>query len=246
MASDFFARLVERTLGPGGAVRPRLDHAFVPSTAPPDPPGPARGIGLPPRAVDRRSTAPPLDAVLSVPIQAESDERQVGAAAPPEASPPTRPGRSERQRPATPVSVGPSAADRGADVAAPPSDGVTSVVQEIEEFGARPGAMQEPRRALGRVRVPSSHREPAGDDGAAVMTLRPLLPSDRPAEHLKGRREPATEAPGDEPSPEPPVVHVDIGRIEVRAAAPPVRPRRAESGLMSLKDYLRHDEPGRR
>jgi len=230
MPSDFFTRLVERTLHPAGTVRPRLDAPFVPS--PPEPVESYPAARAEHRRLIRRDDPAARAADRPVP-----PEREPEAGARPSASATTREASgspaaetSERRRPAPHGADRASTADVGADdehreAVAPAEDvDVVAVVRPASgrAAGAGPG---HPRT--------SPPRPDDGDSAPAPRTPRRLLPATARAARLEHRVAP------DETEPEPGVVRIDIGRVEVKATPPPAPPPgRVESTLMSLADYL--------
>lgn len=232
MPPDFFTRLVERTVRPGATVRPRLASPFVPFAPEPAPSPSATDAEALPRpdipapvaiAADLPSRPERGPDTGTVPVAAATREEAGSAAA----------DGDERRRPALLVAASASAlvvGDADEEHAAP-----ARLSREPASVAAARPAAHRAVEASPEPRRPARSRPDDGDGAPAHRTPRPLLPAARAAARVEQPVEP-DESDG-EPA-EPPVVRVDIGRIEVKAAPPPVSPGRVESSLMSLSDYL--------
>jgi hypothetical protein len=112
--------------------------------------------------------------------------------------------------------------------------------------------LKEPRRGLQRKVEASNAAEDRGEN--ARQSPRPVAPAREPfaptvVATSPQRPEPATAAPSHQ-SAGPPTIRITIGRVEVRAVAPPAAavatPRIAGRPRMSLEDYLKERSGGRR
>lgn len=246
--TDFMHRLASRALGDGPALSPRLPSWFEPVAGTAAVPAIDLGDAEMPHA-PRQATTPP-----EPPATTHAVPRATAEATP------SMPARHAPASNAKPPSV--SAAPRGV------AHGERGPVA-IEVREARPPAKAEPSSTLKIMRAPSAdtvHPAPAAMPGrvdapkaeAPVrqlpsngVLLPPTAPVFPPARHDVAAREPHPEARmrGGDPSmarraapPAEPVVHVSIGRIEVRAApspAPAPARRREERAIGGLDDYLR-------
>jgi hypothetical protein len=228
MPSDFFARLLERTVRPGATVQPRLATPFLAVGPEPvqTPTAPAEDRRRAARHVPHPGAdAPPgPEAEAPAPHAADVDGDQAPAVA----------AVREDGRPAPREADGPRPLVAGDEVDAD-REGPATPDDSVVETTARPrsgrGGPEDgaARPRTSRARVGASHVRPA------PRAPRLLLPPVPPA--ARGDDGAAIDADGREASPEPPVVRIDIGRVEVTATPLPA-PARAENRLMSLADYL--------
>lgn len=258
--TDFLTRLAERSLGVGEVVQPRPASLFDPRGAVDAPtlvgdlevverriavrpsqtpaqraaaPQPAEG----PRAAAERLPAPPPGAVDAPgPVESsggsEPHSAQTAAAA---SAPP-------------PPSVAPAlAAEAAGDDARPPAPVPTTVVVqatrvELREPDGTPP--ERPRRRAHTAQVPPPSVPARPPDGGE----RELAASSSPAAlEPDWRNAPPAPAQARAPAAETPVVHVTIGRVDVRAVLPAPPPERAaprHRPRLTLDEYLRKD--GRR
>ncbi|BBX69949.1 hypothetical protein [Mycolicibacterium psychrotolerans] len=123
-----------------------------------------------------------------------------------------------------------------------------------DPMSPRPESHHKPvqARAVGTTPVPSVSPPPLADTDHAQLPLRPrpILPQVPAAPAFPASAPPRPDLTAGEPTREtgrgPDVVHISIGRVEVRAAAPapvavapaPTRPD-ASAPTLSLADYLR-------
>lgn len=264
--SDFLRDLVGRTLGAHDVVRPRLASTFESGGIAP-PPVPMEPLEV---EVARQALSPPPTvrrSVAAVPREVAPAQRESSPAQPPPAksaaSSTTLPQRVEE---GAASAAGP--APRGAPVAAVPEPRGTEPaaraavdVPSVSE-PARPPA-QVPGRSAPSPRAapvpePSAATQPPGPATARarvvktrVVERRGETPS-RAAElpEASERARPTVESAAGAPEVESaePVVHVHIGRIEVRTPAAAQRPRapRPREPRLSLDDYLAQSRQGRR
>jgi hypothetical protein len=246
--SDFLDRLAARAIGSesaggGSALAPRLPSLFEPLQRAPIMPLPDDGE-TPPRqqetvlAASVTPTTTPMRPPYA-PTAAAVNTSRVPAAAP-EAKPAPTPARAAASPPRD--AMRPSART---DVPAPPS---------IAEHTAVPPAPTEvfvplpvrPRETRIAVEQRESVAPPHPAHGALLPASTPVFgatragdAADRPA-HASALRTPAAPTGHGHAASEP-VVHVSIGRIEVRAAPPSATPPRRRDGPQpsSLDDYLR-------
>ena len=240
--SDFLDRLAARAIGGEAALAPRLPSLFEPlarapsmatadegeapartrdasrlpppaAAPPPRPPVPAREL-IEPRA-PRPSPAEP--APLPLPARAAADAP--GASMPPSRA--AAPARAMAAEP-SPARSAPDSAVATPTSVAPRAARLTPVRHESMQPPAAIGALlPAPTPVFATTHAATA---PAQPGRTAAMRLR------RDAQAAQGNR-----AGGE------PVVHVSIGRLEVRAAPAAVAPPRRRDGPQpgSLDDYLR-------
>jgi hypothetical protein len=236
--SDYLTRLAARALGRAEVVQPRLPSLFEAAASP---------------ALDEHviREAPPRDSGTIRPAPPWSPGRPVAEPASPgdlSASPGGRPDMPSRVRPAPPADD----AEPSSDAAPPPGtaamfardrdaarardayDGAGLEDGRAERRDARPSPADVPPD-LAQPVAPPRHRADAtrseARDAAPARGLRPAVAVERPA------RENA------------PSVRVTIGRVEVRAVAPPPprpAPARPRAPRLSLEEYVRLRDEGRR
>jgi hypothetical protein len=275
--SDFLRDLVGRTLGVRDVVRPRPASAFERSPVEPAliaPPAPRVETAflesvdeVAPPAREWRATGAP-GRVAPAPLQASASEPRVRefsqpgpgvAPAPiygrsePTAVPSTTatapPARAPFEQPAEPAVHEPRRGRADSTTAGP--TGRRATPSPSAASSAEPPAAAEPADPP----EPADPAEPAAARARLVETRLAERRVDAPSPAAPGRaadpsaprrRRPA-DPPAAEPTPEP-VVHVHIGRIEVRGPAAPAWPQapRPREPLLSLDDYLAQTSPRRR
>jgi hypothetical protein len=244
--SDFLARLAARAIGGEATLAPRLPSLFEPAphaptlptvddgaaatarhaTAPADDASPAAEPLRPPRAL------PPMqdDALRQTPVAQPATRLPPPAAAP--VSDRAMPVTAHAAPPATPTPALPAvarhAAPRPAPAHAEPPAAAPVLPRQTRIAPSRIEAASPPGGSLLPPPTPvfaAPRSAPARDRSDHAATIRP-----RPA--AAANRTPATSEP---------VVHVSIGRLEVRAAPAAATPprRRVEPRPASLDDYLR-------
>lgn len=257
--SDFFSTIAARSLSATPQVTPRLPTLFEPDRASsreleelafePEAPRavlPAPGVAAPsPSVTALRAPAVQLAAQRSLPAQAArlpaapiaplaSHQEQIPTALPqPDA--PRLPARAALDPPHAhaPSQVIEQAAAR---------DHVRSAPVEPAPAHPRPVADLLATLLPRSVQPTQPVVVPAVPRRDAATQLAPLTPlRESPVKPLTRRTAP-------EAAPALPTIQVTIGRIEVRAAAPdrPARPERSTAAVMSLDDYLRQRDGGRR
>jgi hypothetical protein len=242
--SDFLGRLAERQLAATPGVLPRVPPRFAPSA-----PTALSANLAPPLA------APPVQPPASGTDASHTIVKELRVEQAP-ASPlvPARPARPrESEQPASVESnVVPkhrAAADRRQEATAPPPVRRTEIIERF--VPARPrveaAASSEPAARVVVDRRPEPAETHRRADARVPVMPSPLVPpkADSPAMPPSA---PAEARPADRD--DSPVVKVTIGRVEVRAVAPPapVRERRAAPARprMSLEEYLERRHGGRR
>jgi len=268
----FLGDLIQRTLGEATGIAPRRASRFEPDNdalgaatveAPASAPAPARDT-ISPTPLPRPSPAPPRD------VETEFVEREAPFVVPQQ--PPEYPAAAAAERtaempppriaPAPPLPPERLAARREPSVSLPSvRSGHTpvqpppverhseTIVREISETRVESRTIERRLESLVREteRTEESHTTllvPAKPDAAVAPPPSPeartvIVPS-------AARSVPSKPVPVELPAAAPaaPVVHVTIGRVEVRAAAPAPAPRepRPREPRLNLEDYLRRRE----
>ena len=250
--TDFLGRLAERSLGVGELVRPRPASLFEPDSPAASLPieqvdevvgdrlGPVRRAGLPSPSPARAPAQPEgrvrlrgsePQSPLAAPPSAVPDARPAGGAEPALAGPPDRVTHPEIRRETSIPSATAATAAPADTTAAAESVVVRTLVRDVpypvesrhvELRGSEPQSPPRDHEAPGAL---ARAEAPSDPWFAAPASPTPLPPR----------------AAGAEPA-EPPVVHVTIGRVDVRAVVPPPsteppRPRRRPR--LTLEEYLR-------
>lgn len=239
--SDFLDRLAARAIGSETTLAPRLPSLFEPLQRAPVMP-PADAGEVPP---DRREAAPamravPVEAPTSATPASTSAQSAVAPVAPIEhvvAAVSASAAASAAQHASAPSIVGERAATPAVDHPAAPSVSVRPVMP------ASPPPVQ-PRLARVAPDRQETARTPA-PNGVLLPAPAPVFAATGAAstrsERTVAARAAAARAEGKADAAREPVVHVSIGRLEVRAtpaaAAPPRRRDGPQPG--SLDDYLR-------
>ncbi len=248
--SDFLTNLLNRSLGASAALRPRL-------------PGRFEAQGSPANAVPGEPLAPPANAApvsrapateapnahTSEPHHTAAPEHVQKLLVPPD---PTRPREAAASK-APPAPEGPRAH----------AQPTPEIVARVERMLEQPGAEPRPRdKAPAQLAQEGGERETvtappdAPGESRAVQPAReavapappiptPIAPQVRvaqpPAEPRLAEAAPASAAPR---------ISVTIGRIDVRAVAPPLPAARSRlarpAPALSLDDYLKRREGGNR
>lgn len=238
--SDFLDRLASRVIGGDIALVPRLPSLFEPSQKAPLLPLSDEGVA-PSRGHDAvAATTAVLTAVQMQPMRAASTAAQSRAGAMPAdpslVSEPEHAAESAQRHtlPSPALKVAPRSArpvERPVTSSAPAQPDATSPPSPVPPW---------------QIRIAPQRQAPAPP--SATGSLRPApgpvfgaprgAPAHAPSGQVAARRVPAGSEPG---ASSEPVVHVSIGRLEVRAlAATGAAPRRRdEPRPSSLDDYLR-------
>lgn len=239
--SDFLDRLAARAIGSETTLAPRLPSLFEPLQRAPVMP-PADGGEAPP---DRRDTAP---AIHAVPVEAPTSAAPASTSAQPAAAPVTP---IERVAAAMPASAAASAVRHAS---APPIVGERAATPAIDRpaassVSARPVMSASPLPVPPRqTRVAPDRQETArtpASNGVLLPAPAPVfavtLAAPARSERTVAARVAAARAEGKADAAREPVVHVSIGRLEVRAAPAAAAPPRRRDGPQpgSLDDYLR-------
>jgi hypothetical protein len=261
--SDFLAILAERSLGQVPAIRPRLPARFEPedlrSRAPADEAtGWAGGMeaGVPAQG-SREPAVPPRPAAASAPHPefsrpTPSPARGTPSAPDSPARPQVRPVATSEPVPrAIPI---PRPLQRDQDEP-PPHSPRTTPGASLDEPLLRPRvtsvvpppvAIRVPVGALPAAPAPANTHQagPVEEKPAARAALVAVRPSVQPLPAVRSMRESERREPPRLPPAEPqaPVIHVTIGRIEVRASAPqPIQKAQpvSQPPVEKLEDYLR-------
>jgi hypothetical protein len=247
--SDFLAILAERSLGQVPAIRPRLPARFEPE--------------------DLRSRAPADEATgwagaMEVGVPAQSSREPTVLPRPTAAPAPHLDTSQPAPRPARETPPAPDSAARLPDrpvVAAEPAPRATPIPRPLERNEDEPLPVQRPRVApavplSAVIRVPAlalpaapapanTHQaDPVEEKPAARAALVAVRPSVQPLPAIRSMRESERREPPRLPPTEPqaPVIHVTIGRIEVRASAPQPSQKAqpvSQPPVEKLEDYLR-------
>lgn len=268
IVSDFLDRVAIRAIGGEAMLSPRLPSLYEPAR--PSSPeqqeqamdGSSRGVKSIDQAVHGRGMAPvPFGSgVLPIPPALAS---QVGVTSPapalahrPSASQPA-PARSPAEAGSARLRVEPAPSGEvpmTQGVAKPTvlwmgdHHGASGMFHGETSVGRDPGDQASASaQALSALREPQGLASP-GDEPAGEGETGVLLPPARPVfatpPSMSGPRAPASRQSrmtDGQASPQEPVVHVSIGRLEVRAAAPGAAPPRRQEAARpnSLDEYLR-------
>jgi hypothetical protein len=239
--SDFLDRLAARAIGGEAALAPRLPSLFEPLQRAPIMP-PADVDEAPP---DRRDAAP---AMRAVPVEAPTSATPASTSARPAAAPvmpiervaaagPASPAASAARHASAPLNVSERATTSAVDRPAAPSVSVRPAMP------ASPLPVQ-PRQARVAPDRQETVRTPASN-GVLLPAPAPVFAVSLAAPARSGRtvaaRAAAARTEGKADAAGEPVVHVSIGRLEVRAAPAAAAPPRRRDGPQpsSLDDYLR-------
>ncbi|WP_447736818.1 hypothetical protein [Rhodanobacter soli] len=238
--SDFLDRLAARAIGSETTLAPRLPSLFEPLQRAPIMP-PADVGEAPP---DRRDAVP---AMRAVPVEAPTSATPASTSARPAAAP---------VMPIERVAAGPASAATSAarHASAPPIVGERAATPAVDRPAA-PSVSVRPAMPASPLPVQPRQARVAPDRQQTARTPAPngvLLPAPAPvfaatlaAPARSGRtvaaRAAAARTEGKADAAGEPVVHVSIGRLEVRAAPAAAAPPRRRDGPQpgSLDDYLR-------
>jgi hypothetical protein len=239
--SDFLDRLAARAIGSETALAPRLPSLFEPLQCAPVMPLADAGE-VPP---DRREAAP---AIHAVPVETPTSAAPASTSAQPAAAPVTP---IEHVVAAMSASAAASAAQHAS---APSTVGERAFTPAVDRPAspsalARPAVPAPPLPVQPRqTRVAPDRQETArtpASNGALLPAPAPVFAATRttPArsERTVAARAAAARTEGRIDAASEPVVHVSIGRLEVRAAPAAAAPPRRRDGPQpgSLDDYLR-------
>ena len=239
--SDFLDRLAARAIGSETALSPRLPSLFEPLQRAPIMP-PADAGEVPAHHRDMASAAPVVPVAASSPREparaAESMERSAARVVPVDRTAAPAPARAaanlpHEPRPSSPIAPAPvpSVVERSG----------TPVAPERQAVGSSP---VQPRQVHVAPARQETARTPA-PGGALLPAPAPVFAATRTTPEGSGRtvaaRDAAARTGGKAAATVEPVVHVSIGRLEVRAAPAAAAPshRREEPRPSSLDDYLR-------
>jgi hypothetical protein len=266
--NGFFANLAARALDAKDAVRPRLPSRFEPAETGPALPSaviervaerewveggmprdagraPVTANAAPLLVVPRRITAQPIaepraDSVErnDRPVAVPKLERAAGA----DAATGGTAVRATRRAPEGPEPAAVSTRDARGDAEAHPERGAAKIRHDpAARVAASEGVMQpqpvrEPRSAESG-RAPATHAVHPATEVANVVPAPPAAAAIAPHRFAAPERRPPVSV---RHAPET-RIQVSIGRVEVRATAPPVQGRRdaAAPAVMSLGEYLR-------
>jgi hypothetical protein len=238
--SDFLDRLAARAIGSETALSPRLPSLFEPLQRAPIMP-PADAGEVPAHHRDMASTAPVVPVAASSPREparaAGSVERSaarvvpVDRAAAPARAAPNSPREPRPSSPMVPVPVPSVVVERSGTPVAPERQAVGSSPVQPRQVHVAPA-----RQETARTPAPGGALLPAPASVFAATRTTPAgsgrtVTARAAAARTEGKAAAAVE----------PVVHVSIGRLEVRAAPAAAAPshRREEPRPSSLDDYLR-------
>jgi hypothetical protein len=233
--SDFLGRLAARTLGEGGAIRPRLPSLFEP--APPE------GAHIPSEPEAPR-TPPRLTKEDESTIVARHELEEATARVSPSAEP-----HAAEALP-LPASARPEhePVDPSRRSIRPPEAPAARKARPTPTLTLAEGRRERtpPAAPLGASVEPPPDRTPRVD--APVPDRRLHVPRVTTSGHAEEPRVSAVTGPARHA--EPPVVHVTIGRIEVRAITPkeapaPSAPSPRSEPTLSLDEYLKRRAGGR-
>jgi len=239
--SDFLDRLAARAIGSEATLAPRLPSLFEPLQRAPIMPLADAGEAPP----DRREAAPAFHAV---PVEAPTSATSASTSARPAAVPVTP---IEHVVAATSASTAASAAQHASAPSIvsgrapmPAADRTASPPVSARQAAATPPLPVQPRQT----RVAPDHQKTArtpASNGALLPAPAPVFAAPRMAPTRSERtvvtRAAAARAEGKAGAASEPIVHVSIGRLEVRAAPVAAAPPRHRDGPQpgSLDDYLR-------
>jgi len=254
--SDFLSRLTERRQRPADAVRPRVRSMFEDGGA-----TPSRGLGAQEEVVETEAAQPAMKAAAAIPAPQQASvapaprHRETTAhmetnlhsapvfetaSAPPELPDP-RPSGPAPFAPAPALAAHEPATPVDAPAARQPAEASGTPEPAIVRAEQRADAPVRIERIETQVVVHGNGPPPAIPAPIAVAPFAP--PPFAPAREANAPRAPAPRRePGAKPAQPEPVIHVTIGRVEIRAVAerePARRKREAASAVMSLDDYLR-------
>ena len=267
--NDYLAHLAARVLAPEPAIRPRALSLFEPapagSAAPGEPAMETRGAD--------RGDASAVDSPLEVkakaeqPVRAQGDvrgersrEREMGSESARRIQNSELPDPEIRvELPTSKVAILPAAVPVASIVplpVAPPDREADRPLKNGARSAASPDAHERANAAPEPVRpriAAAEDRAPAAIEAAPIAPIfpTPTTRSQTPesaALVAAPLRLPAQRAMGTAPAENPPpVIHVTIGRLEIRAIVPPAaapraHPKRADAS--SLEDYLRKRSGG--
>ena len=229
--SDFLDRLAARAIGSETALSPRLPSLFEPLQRAPIMP-PADAGELPP---DRREAAP---AIHAVPVETPTSVAPASTSTQPAAAP------------VTPIehvvaAMSASAAASAAQHASAPSTVGERAFTPAVDCPASPSVLERPAVPAPPLPVQPRQTRVAPDRQQTARTPAPVFAATRTTPAGSGRtvtaRAAAARTEGKATAAVEPVVHVSIGRLEVRAAPAAAAPsrRREEPRPSSLDDYLR-------
>jgi hypothetical protein len=239
--SDFLDRLAARAIGSETALAPRLPSLFEPLQRAPIMSLADAGEAPPP---ERREAAPAMHAV---PVEAPTSAAPASTSARPAAA---RVAPIERVVATTSASAAASAAPHAS---APSTVGERAFTPAVDRpaapsVSARPAMPApplpvQPRQTRVAPDRPETARTPASN-GALLPAPAPVFAAPRTApvrsERTVAARAAAARTEGKADAASEPVVHVSIGRLEVRAAPVAAAARRREGPQPgSLDDYLR-------
>ena len=239
--SDFLDRLAARAIGGETTLAPRLPSLFEPLQRVPIMPLADAGEAPP----GRREAAPAMHAV---PVEAPTSATPASTSAQPAAA---RVAPIAHVVAATSASAAASAAQHAS---APSTVGERAFTPAVDRPAApsvlarpampAPPLPVQPRQTRVAPARPETARTPASN-GTLLPTPAPVFAAPRTAPARSGRtvatRAAAARAEGKVDAMGEPVVHVSIGRLEVRAAPVAAAPPRRREGPQpgSLDDYLR-------
>lgn len=240
--SDFLDRLAARAIDGGTALTPRLPSLFEP----------LQRASIMPSADEGEAPAHHRDAAVAAPVvpsaaplpreparAIESVERHAARVAPPDHTAAPVPGRAAASSPHEPR-PSPTMMPTSVQSAVVARSG-TPVVPERPAASPSPVSPRQARVAPTRQETART----AAPNGALLPAPAPVFAVPRaapaPSERTVAARAAAARAEGRGAATGDPVVHVSIGRLEVRAAPATAAPsrRREEPRPSSLDDYLR-------
>ncbi len=244
--SDFFANLAARAVETSATIRPRLATRFEP-VAPPEPftevvietAGAETGAPTPIASVAEKAPSPVESEPASVPVAPPSDATgaiPVGSVASPIVAAPSAAAPPQPWARDAPSAPEPSAAPRD-DRAATPSAATLRrpSARDVPSASEPSVAPRDDHAATPPVPKRTHHAAPPASP-AFPLAVPPTLP--REIGTTLAPRVAAVERP--EPPPVETIVHVNIGRIELRAPPPPAAAKRerAVPAVTTLAEYL--------